>query len=446
MATPRPALRAAVADLDGPFTVLDLDAALANAGDLVRRAAGTPVRLASKSVRIRPLIERLLAVEGIKRRPVLPPGRGPVAGRRGHLRRHPRRLPVRGPGTARPAGRIGDPYRAAVTLMVDSPASTSTYIDGVLGADHPELRVCLDVDASLDLGPLHLGARRSPVHTPAQAAAVAREITGRPGFRLVGIMAYEGQIAGTTDSSPAVTAMKRISARELAGRRGRVVAAVEEVAGPLEFVNGGGTGSVESTAAEAAVTEIGAGLRGASAPASSTTTTPSRPQPAEWFVLPVVRRARRRHRHRRRRRTHRLRGARGRPRAGGGLPAGARPSPRPREPVRCRPRCAERGRPRPGHSATRCGSVTPRPASSSSGSTEVTRRLPRPRDGTTHGHRTVADVPRRTEELRMTVRPATWHNWSGAQTAHPVRPFVSPATVAEVQATITARRGAVVCT
>jgi D-serine deaminase-like pyridoxal phosphate-dependent protein len=102
-------------------------------------------------------------------------------------------------------------------------------------------------------------------------------------------MAYEGQIAGTTDSSPAVTAMKRISARELAGRRGRVVAAVEEVAGPLEFVNGGGTGSVESTAAEAAVTEIGAGS-GVLGPGLFDRYHAFRPQPAAWFVLPVVRR------------------------------------------------------------------------------------------------------------------------------------------------------------
>ena len=49
-----------------------------------------------------------------------------------------------------------------------------------------------------------------------------------------------------------------MSARELAGRRAEVVAAVTAVA-PLEFVNGGGTGSVERTAAEDAVTEVAAG-------------------------------------------------------------------------------------------------------------------------------------------------------------------------------------------
>ena len=52
--------------------------------------------------------------------------------------------------------------------------------------------------------------------------------------------------------------MQRASARELAPRRAAVVAAVREVA-PLRFVNGGGTGSVERTAAEPAVTEVAAG-------------------------------------------------------------------------------------------------------------------------------------------------------------------------------------------
>src|SRR3954465_5732001 len=43
----------ATADLDPPFAVVDLDALDANADDLVRRAAGKPIRGASKSVRSR---------------------------------------------------------------------------------------------------------------------------------------------------------------------------------------------------------------------------------------------------------------------------------------------------------------------------------------------------------------------------------------------------------
>ena len=77
-------------------------------------------------------------------------------------------------------------------------------------------------------------------------------------------MAYEGQIAGVPDATgsrvrdAAVRWMQRRSAAELAERRGAVVRAVREVA-DLEFVNGGGSGSVETTRADPSVTEIAAG-------------------------------------------------------------------------------------------------------------------------------------------------------------------------------------------
>jgi D-serine deaminase-like pyridoxal phosphate-dependent protein len=48
-------LERACAELTPPFACVDLDAFEANAADLVRRASGTPLRLASKSVRCRAL-------------------------------------------------------------------------------------------------------------------------------------------------------------------------------------------------------------------------------------------------------------------------------------------------------------------------------------------------------------------------------------------------------
>ena len=56
----RARLDAATAGLEPPFAVVDLDAFDANAADLLRRAGGKPLRLASKSVRVRALIERAL--------------------------------------------------------------------------------------------------------------------------------------------------------------------------------------------------------------------------------------------------------------------------------------------------------------------------------------------------------------------------------------------------
>jgi D-serine deaminase-like pyridoxal phosphate-dependent protein len=90
-----------------------------------------------------------------------------------------------------------------------------------------------------------------------------------------------------------VRLMQRRSARELAGRRAEVVAAVAAVAREsgveLELVNGGGTGSIEGTSAEAAVTEVtaGSGLYG---PTLFDAYRAFAPRPAALFALPVVRR------------------------------------------------------------------------------------------------------------------------------------------------------------
>ncbi|MGH6657683.1 MAG: amino acid deaminase/aldolase, partial [Actinocrinis sp.] len=86
----------------------------------------------------------------------------------------------------------------------------------------------------------------------------------------------------------AVRAMQRASGAELAERRAANVAAVKEIA-QLEFVNGGGTGSVERTAAEDAVTEIGAGS-GLFMPRLFDGYRQVSGRPAAMFALPVVRR------------------------------------------------------------------------------------------------------------------------------------------------------------
>src|ERR1700728_2241146 len=62
----RDQLERATAHLDPPFAVVDLAAFDANAHDLVQRAAGVPIRVASKSLRCRHLIERVLARPGYR--------------------------------------------------------------------------------------------------------------------------------------------------------------------------------------------------------------------------------------------------------------------------------------------------------------------------------------------------------------------------------------------
>jgi D-serine deaminase-like pyridoxal phosphate-dependent protein len=176
-------------------------------------------------------------------------------------------------------------------------------IERAVGAVQREpIRVCIDVDAGWPLlgGRVRVGAKRSPLRTPAQAAALARAIVGRDGLRLVGIMASEAQTAGLGDAPPgrplraaAIRALQSRSVRELRARRAAIVTAVREVAeqagGRLELVNGGGTGSLEVTAAEPAVTEVSAGS-GLYAPTLFDAYRAFSPRPAALFALPVVRR------------------------------------------------------------------------------------------------------------------------------------------------------------
>ena len=294
----RTAYDTATRELDPPLAIVDLDAFDLNAADLVKRAGGKPIRVASKSIRCRSLLEQVLALPGYQGVLAysLPEALWLAAAGSSDD------LLVAYPTTDRAAltELAGDAVaRERVTIMVDSIAHLD-YVDRVLGADHPDIRVCLELDVSWrPLPAVHVGTRRSPLHTPDQAVAFAKAVLARKGFRLVGIMAYEGQIAGLGDAPPgrpfrgaAVRFIQRHSAIELNERRAAVVAAVRALA-ELEFVNGGGTGSLESTSADSSVTELAAGS-GLVGPTLFDAYTRFRPQPALLFALPVVRRPDRR--------------------------------------------------------------------------------------------------------------------------------------------------------
>ncbi|MFF7563514.1 amino acid deaminase/aldolase [Streptomyces pseudovenezuelae] len=285
----------ATAHLDAPVAIVDLDAFDSNADDLVRRAAGKPVRVASKSVRCRALLERVLAKDGFAGIMSFTLAESLWLARSGFddiLLAYP------SADRAGYAELAADPkLAAAVTVMVDDPAQLA-FIDGARAGGTEVIRVCLELDTSLKLlgGRVRVGARRSPLHSPAQVADMARAVARRPGFQVVGIMAYEGHIAGVGDSvagrplrSRAVRLMQATARKELAERRAAVVRAVRSVVPDLEFVNGGGTGSVQHTAAEDAVTEIGAGS-GLYVPRLFDNYTSFSGRPAALFAMPVVRR------------------------------------------------------------------------------------------------------------------------------------------------------------
>jgi len=291
----RERLEAACAGLQAPFAVVDLDAFEANAAAMLGLGGGKPVRVASKSVRCRALLQASLdrgfggvlaftlpealwlAEHGFDDLLVA----YPTADRAALSALV--ELTAQRPGTR-------------VTLMIDS----AEHLD-LIAAACPEraapLRVCIEFDCAWRPlgGRIRIGARRSPLRDPDAVAALARDVSERPGFELVGLMGYESQIAGVGDrpsgrplTGAAIRLMQRRSGRELARRRAAIVKAVRAVTS-LEFVNGGGTGSLERTAREAAVTELAAGS-GLFGPALFDAYDAWRPRPAALFALAVVRR------------------------------------------------------------------------------------------------------------------------------------------------------------
>ena len=284
------------AEVEAPFAFVDLDAMWANAAAMLGRAGGKPVRVASKSVRCRTLLAAILgrderfaglmtftlpetlwlAERGFENLLLAYPTAD--AGALGELALR---------SVANPAG--------APVVMVDC-AEHLDAIESVLGAGAAPVRVCIDVDAGWWAlgGRVKVGPKRSPVHSVEDAVALAREIERRPQIQLVALMAYEGQIAGIGDRPPgrrlrgaAIRFMQRRSAAELAERRAAIAAAVGEIA-ELEIVNGGGTGSLDLTGTEDAVTEVTAGS-GFYAPALFDHYSRFRLTPAAGFVLPIVR-------------------------------------------------------------------------------------------------------------------------------------------------------------
>jgi D-serine deaminase-like pyridoxal phosphate-dependent protein len=286
---------AATAGLDPPFAIVDLAAFDANAAALVARAGGKPIRVASKSVRCAALLRRVLDRPG---------WHGVLAYTLAEavwlVRTGVADDVVVGYPTADRAAlaelAADEALASAVTLMVDSTEQLDVVDTVVAPAARPRLRVCLDLDASWrPAGPLHVGVRRSPLHDPDRVGTLAAHVTARRGFRLVGLMGYEAQVAGVGDRPAGrpvrgvlIRAMQRRSLADVVRRRGAAVAAARTHA-ELEFVNGGGTGSVAATAADPAVTELtaGSGLYG---PTLFDGYRAWRPRPAALFALAVTRR------------------------------------------------------------------------------------------------------------------------------------------------------------
>lgn len=293
------AVRAWPEPLPTPILVVDLDAFDANATDLVRRAAGTPIRVASKSLRVPALVSRALEVPGFAG--VLAYSLAEALWLVEHDVSDDVVVAYPSVDRAALAALVASPRAASrITIMVDDVAHLDA-VDALRASTAVPVRVAIDIDAGLRWGGQKVGPKRSPLFDVGSVADLARHVIDRPGFHLVGAMTYEGQVAGVPDAVPTerarsavVRKLKQLSVDQLAVRRTAIAEALQGLVGRgdfagLRFWNAGGSGSIESSAADPVVTEVtaGSGLLG---PRLFDHYQSFEPRPAAFFGLPVTRR------------------------------------------------------------------------------------------------------------------------------------------------------------
>ena len=299
---------AAFGDRVAPFAFVDLDAFDANAAHLLGQAGGLEVRVASKSLRCATLVKRALDHARVGG-----PGGSVFRGVLAFTPAEALHLAFHGvddvlvayPSVDRAAltqvaWRVREQGAGRIILMVDSVEVAALVSEAARNA-RVRLPIAVDIDACWrPMRGVVIGPRRSPVRTPEQAAALVGALAADPGLKVVGLMAYEGQVAGVGDRVPgrplrsaAIRMMQSASLRELSRRLPAVIEAVRRELAQhgqrLELVNGGGTGSLSRTAAAGTVTELSAGS-GLYASTLFDTYRSLALQPAAYFVLPVVRR------------------------------------------------------------------------------------------------------------------------------------------------------------
>ncbi len=252
-----------------PAAFVNLDAFDANLGVILKKLEGSAktLRIASKSIRCIALLKRLLEKGGAA-----------VKGIMGYTVEEAAFLYENGLDDiliAYPS--VQAPDMKLLAELTSKGADVSMIADcedhiramGAAGRSAGgELQAVIEVDMGYrPLGDtLVFGVRRSPIRSGEAVLRLARLADRVGGVKVIGIMGYEAQIAGLTDRNPFTKGLnpikkmlRELSRPDVARRRAGVVKYLAENGLVLRIVNGGGTGSVDSTSRDDSCTEVTAG-------------------------------------------------------------------------------------------------------------------------------------------------------------------------------------------
>ena len=183
-----------------------------------------------------------------------------------------------------------------IYLMTDSLAHL-TLLENMAAKSRIILPICVDVDLSMPFMGIHFGVHRSSIKQLSDLEVYLNNLKSCKHLDLQGLMGYEAQIAGIGNKqrgkklfSMAVRYLQKRSIPLLRKKRADFLFLIREYGINLVFVNGGGTGSLESTIQEAGITEVAVGS-GFYAPTLFDQYTQFQHAPAAAYAIAITRQA-----------------------------------------------------------------------------------------------------------------------------------------------------------
>lgn len=254
----------AFADQILPLAYVDMDFLDENIANIISRCGNKTVRIATKSIRSVEIIQYLLSAS-----PVIQGVMCYSAGEMVYLASHGvddllLAYPTAQAKTLRPLIELSLQGKT-ISIMVDC-VEQLEVINAIAAELNVEVNICIDVDMSMALPGIHFGVKRSPINSLEKLTNFCLQLEKFSYLKVDGLMGYEAQIAGLVDAMPGqqlknlmVRYLKKRSIKQIKKRRQEAVQFLQQKGHSLGFVNGGGTGSLESTREEDWVTEITVG-------------------------------------------------------------------------------------------------------------------------------------------------------------------------------------------
>ncbi len=246
-----------------PLAWVDLNRLEANIKTLAQMASPLKIRLASKSIRCRSLIEKLLDQYPDIFHGVLAyhPDEAMWLAEKG----------IKDIVVAYPYIRWFEQQTNAdlnwdqVTFMTDSIKHLDVLNEMAIKLNK-KINICFDIDLSTSHFGIYFGVHRSSIKTLDDLRLLLESLKQRKQLKLRGLMGYEAQIAGVGDNNPfkkilnpIIKFLKTISMKQVISKRVAMSELCKSYHHQLEFINGGGTGSLHLTKKDPSVTELAAG-------------------------------------------------------------------------------------------------------------------------------------------------------------------------------------------